>query len=232
MRERVLHEGAPPERVAVIPNWTDDEDIQPLPVEQCRLRRAWGLSGDDFVVGYSGNLGRAHEIETLLAAARLLRDRTDIRFLFIGSGHYSEGLGKAAEAEGLTAFLFKPYQPKERLSQALAVANVHWVSLRPEMEGLVLPSKVYGIAAAARPMITVTDLDSELASLVRSHGCGVAIAPGDGEGLARAITTLAADRSACARMGDQARAMMTARFTRAASLGRWEELLTALAHRP
>jgi colanic acid biosynthesis glycosyl transferase WcaI len=231
MKDRVLRQGAPEERVAVIPNWSDDEDIQVLPLAPSSLRQAWGLAADDFVVGYSGNLGQAHEVETVLEAARLLRNRPEIKFLFVGGGHHSDRLGRAVAEEGLGGFLFMPYQPKERLSEALAVANVHWLSLRPEFEGLVLPSKFYGIAAAGRPVITVTDLQGELAELVRMHRCGIAIAPGDGAGLASAISELAADTAACEAMGREARAMLTAHFTRAGSFSKWDELLKAVAAR-
>jgi colanic acid biosynthesis glycosyl transferase WcaI len=219
--------GAP----AVIHNWTDDEAITPLPFGHSPLRAAWGIAPGDFVVGYSGNLGRAHEVETVLAAARTLRERPDVKFLFIGGGHHSGPLGTRVAAEGLTNVLFQPYQPRDKLAQSLAAPDVHWVSLRPALEGLIVPSKFYGAAAAGRPVIAVTDADGELARLVRAHGCGVVIEPGDGAGMARAITQLAADRQACARMGGQARAMIEARFSRALALQVWAALLDDVAGR-
>ena len=89
MAQRVRSRGVPGDRVHVIPNWSDDEQLCPVPHEENPLRREWGLQ-ENFVAGYSGNLGRAHEFETVLAAAELLRDHPRIMFLFVGGGHHFE----------------------------------------------------------------------------------------------------------------------------------------------
>jgi glycosyltransferase involved in cell wall biosynthesis len=229
MAARIAGEGVSPERTAVIPNWSDDAAITPQPLDGAGLRAAWGLAQGDFVVGYSGNLGQAHEVETLFGAAEQLRDEGRIKFLFVGGGRYSDGLRRRALEAGLTSFVFQPYQPRERLAQSLAVPDIHWLSLRPEMEGLIVPSKYYGIAAAGRGAIVVASPDGELGALVRSEGGGVAVAPGDVEGLARAIRSLEADRPACVAMGRRARENLDARFTKASSLERWEKLLVKVA---
>lgn len=231
MAERLRAEGVAERRIAVLPNWSDDVAIQPVPRAEAVLRGEWGIR-DRFVVGYSGNLGRAHEADTLVGAARLLVGRDDIVFLMIGSGYASSQLAERAKAEGLEArFLFKPYQPRELLNQSLAVADVHWLSLRPEFEGLIVPSKFYGIASAGRPVIAVTDLDGEIGRLVRAEGCGVAVAPGDAEGLAAAISAMAADAEGTAAMGGKARALIDREFTGAAIIARWDRLFGALAGR-
>ena len=229
MAARLAGQGVAPERIAVIPNWSDDVAITPQALDGAGLREAWGLAKSDFVVGYSGNLGQAHEVETLFGAAERLRDEPRIRFLFVGGGRHSEGLKQRACEAGLTSFVFQPYQPRERLAQSLAVADVHWLSLRPEMEGLIVPSKYYGIAAAGRGAIVVASPEGELGALVRTMGGGLAVAPGDVEGLAAAIRSLEADRGACAAMGRQARETLDARFTKASSLERWEKLLARVA---
>lgn len=215
-------------QVAVIPNWTDDEAVTPVALPDRALRTEWGFAAEDFVVAYSGNLGRAHEAETLLGAARLLRDRPRIRFLFVGGGYHSQALVSRAAAEGLTSFSFRPYQPRERLAQSLAAADAHWLSLLPAFEGLVLPSKIYGIAAAGRAIIAVTAPEGELARLVERANCGVAVACGDAQGLADAIQALAADRTRCAAMGVRARTMLDAGFSRRASMEKWKALLAGL----
>jgi glycosyltransferase involved in cell wall biosynthesis len=97
------------------------------------------------------------------------------------------------------------------------------------MEGLIVPSKYYGIAAAGRGAIVVASPEGELGSLVTREGGGVAVAPGDVEGLTEAIRALEADRPACAAMGKRARQTLEARFTKAASLERWERLLARVA---
>ena len=229
MAERIAAEGVPAERIAVMPNWSDEAAIRPIARAAVALRDEWGL-GDAFVVGYSGNLGRAHEFETLLGAARLLAHRDDIVFLMIGGGHESARLAARVADEGLAdRFRFRPYQPRERLSESLGAADVHWLSLRPEMEGLIVPSKFYGIAAAGRPVIAITDLDGEIARIVRREDCGMAIAPGDAPGLAAAIEDLAGDPARVAAMGGAARAVIEREFGRVDAFERWDRLFSGLA---
>jgi glycosyltransferase involved in cell wall biosynthesis len=227
MADRVAELGVPRERIEIIPNWCDDAAIQPVPRCENRLRSEWGLDGK-FVVGYSGNLGRAHEIGTILGAAEILRDRRDITFLFIGGGHLRDKLKCAVASRGLQSFAFKPYQPPEQLAHSLSVADVHWVSLRPELEGLILPSKVYGIAAAGRPIVVVASPDGELAKVVRHHDAGLAVRAGDSAGFAAAIVRLADDPAARERMGRNARTMVEGTFSRAVALRRWTDLIVRL----
>ena len=225
MRRRLLALGVDEGRVRVVHNWSDDERIRPLSQESNPLRGEWGLGGK-FVVGYSGNLGRAHEYETLLAAAEALRDERDLVFLFIGGGASMEGLRAEARARGIGNLLFRPYQPDERLPESLAVPDVHLVVLRPEMEGLIVPSKFYGIAAAGRPTIFVGSRDGEIAGLLASGEAGIAVAQGDGTGLAGAILGLRDDPELRERMGRNARRLCEERFSRRAALERWEEVLS------
>ncbi len=226
MAARLEAAGAP--RVRIAPNWTDETAITPLAAEHNRLRQAWGLDGR-FVVAYSGNLGRAHEYDTMLGAARLLADEPAIRFLVIGDGHQARALRAAAEAAGLKNIDFQPYQPAERLPEALCAGDVHWISLRPELEGLIVPSKIYGVLAAGRPIIAVTAAEGETARLVQVHGCGLHVEPGDGPGFAAAVRRLALDRALAEGMGTAARAAATGPFSRASALARWREILAEVA---
>jgi hypothetical protein len=100
----------------------------------------------------------------------------------------------------------RPYQPKERLGDTLALADVHLVSLKPKMEGLLVPSKFYSIAAARRPTIFIGGRDGEIARLLEENACGFTVAPGDGEALMQRILELAGDRSVCATLGVRTRA--------------------------
>jgi colanic acid biosynthesis glycosyl transferase WcaI len=228
MAERLIAEGMPRAQVAVMPNWSDEQAIRPVARADLKLRDEWDLAGR-FVIGYSGNLGRAHEPDTVLGAAHLLRDRDDIVFLMIGGGHESARLAERVAAQGLSArFQFRPYQPRERLSESLGTADIHWLSLRPELEGLIVPSKFYGIAAAGRPVIAVTDKDGEIARLVARDDCGVTVAPGDAVGLAAVIVALAGDPARVAAMGAAARTMLERDYGRADAFERWDRLFAGI----
>ena len=229
MRRRLLELGVDQDRVRVVHNWCDDARIRPLPPASSPLRRQWGLDCK-LVVGYSGNLGRAHEYRTLLSAADRLRERHDIAFLFIGGGAAMNGLREQAQARGLGNLLFRPYQPAERLAESLAVPDVHLVVLRPEMEGLIVPSKFYGIAAAGRPTLFVGSLEGEIAGLLSAADAGVAVAQGDGAGLAAAILRLCDDAALRERMGRNARRLCEERFSRRGAFEHWEQILATAAN--
>ena len=213
--------GAPAETLAEIHNWGDDAVLAQTPGVS-PLRSAWGLAPDRLVVAYSGNLGRAHDLETILGAARMLAtENAAVDFLFIGAG----ALGDRLDAAGLPNLHRRPYQAREDLPQSLGVGDIHWMSLRPELEGMIVPSKFYGAAASARPILFVGAPDGELARLIREHDCGWAFAPDDVLEIAALLRKLADDRGALESAGANARRMIEARFTRARSAERWDTLL-------
>jgi glycosyltransferase involved in cell wall biosynthesis len=225
MAERLRSFGVASDHVHVIPNWSDDEALCPVRPEDNSLRREWGLE-HKFVVGYSGNLGRAHEIDTVLSAAALLRDNPHIAFLFIGGGNQFDRLGRLANERGLgQLFRFIAYQPQELLKLSLSVPDVHLISLRPELEGLIVPSKFYGIAAVGRPIISITTSDGEIARLVRQHECGLVVEPGNGPALAESLIMLCKDPIRVTEIGNRARSMLDRHFTCRHAFGRWEKLL-------
>jgi colanic acid biosynthesis glycosyl transferase WcaI len=225
MAQRIIACGVPQSQIRVIPNWGDDDVISPVTPEANPLRQQWGLH-DKFVVGYSGNLGRAHEFDTLLGAAAQLKVDRNIVFLFIGDGFHLAKLARSVSERGLTeTFMFQPYQDRSLLKLSLSVPDIHWISLRPEVEGLIVPSKIYGVLAAGRPVISITSEDGEIATLVDQYQCGIVIKPGDSKGLADALVSLARDRGRCARLGQLGRAALDAHFTRQHGFDHWTKLL-------
>jgi glycosyltransferase involved in cell wall biosynthesis len=238
MAARVCGRGISPEPVRVIANWADGKAIEPVERERNALRVAWGLT-DAFVVGYSGNLGRAHEIETLLEAMRIVEDRAGsattsaaatalsrgVRWLFIGNGALFEPLKAEVVRRGLTSVHFKPYQPRALLAQSLSTADIHLISLRPELEGLIVPSKFYGICAAGRPTLFIGDGDGEVARLILRYQCGRTVFVGDGAALAQTILEVAADPATCRSLGQRARQAFDAEFDKSIPMARWDELL-------
>ena len=228
MARKVESLGAPAARVHVIPNWCNDEVIRPVAQSENPLRQSWGLVGQ-FVLGYSGNLGRAHEFQTVLAAAERLRDEPHFIFMMIGGGKRFEELARAVKRRGLaSSFRFIPYQEQKMLSDSLAVADAHWLSLNPKLEGLIVPSKFYGIAAVGKPIIVIGDKYGEIARLVQQHGCGIVVAPGDAEALADALRLLSSAPETISEMGHRARLMLDGHFTRQQALQRWSGLLDRL----
>jgi colanic acid biosynthesis glycosyl transferase WcaI len=224
MRARLLARGIDATRVSVIPNWADAQTLVPMSVEQSSTRARLGLA-DKFVIGYSGNFGRAHEFQTLLAAAKLLGGDTRFVFLMTGGGARTGQLREEVSRAGLTSFVFQGYQPADLLSDSLAAADLHLVSLLPSMEGLVLPSKVYGILAAGRPVVFIGDTEGDVATLVREHACGISVAVGEGSALASVLRSLQAHPLQVQAMAANARCIAVARYTSEHAAASWLRIL-------
>lgn len=176
----------------------------------------------DFTVGYSGNLGRAHDFDTILGAMKRLGG---VNFVFTGGGAQLAEVRRAAPANAE----FRPYVARERLSESLSSVDAHLVSLKPALEGLIVPSKFYGILAVARPVLFIGARDGELARLIEAYRCGIVIEPGDVEGLVRTIETLARDRDAAAQMGQRGLELYMQRFAPHHAFAAWERLLGEIA---
>jgi glycosyltransferase involved in cell wall biosynthesis len=216
----------------VIPNWAPGgEALAPVPPDQNELRHDWGVA-DRFVVAYSGNLGRVHILEPVLAAAALLRDERDLMFLFIGDGPLRPALEASARALQLGNVRFLPPQPRSRLSESLSVGDVHLVTLRSGCERCVYPSKLYGILAVARPVVFVGSPQCTLAQSIRQRGAGLVIPPDDPAALAAALRELQADPDRCLAMAQAAARWSHETGGLAAALPAWEKLLETSQTRP
>jgi glycosyltransferase involved in cell wall biosynthesis len=228
MADRVLAKQVRPTRIATIPVWSRKEEITPLPRAGHPLRASLGL-GDAFVAMYSGNLGLAHSFEEFLEAARRLRDRRDIVFLFVGGGPRLAEVRRAQEAEPLPNLRILDYVPRADLGASLSLADVHLISLRPEMTGIVVPSKLYGAMAAARPVLFVGPDHCEAADTIRRAGCGLTVRPGDASGLVEALEQLAANPAMARGMGVLGRRVFESDFERETCCAAWCGLIEAVA---
>jgi colanic acid biosynthesis glycosyl transferase WcaI len=184
MLERLRGRGLDARKIEVIPNWSQTGIAKAEDVAAMRRRLGWDQY---FVVLYSGNLGLAHDFETFLEAAKRLDD--GVRMVFAGEGPRLAELKRMAS--GLPWVHFLSAQPKQDLAAFLGAADVHLVSVRAGLDGLVVPSKAYGILAAGRPIIYVGSTKSEIGMLLGEWGVGSVLANGDGAALAVKLRELA-----------------------------------------
>jgi colanic acid biosynthesis glycosyl transferase WcaI len=224
MRDRLEAKGAPPERLRVIPNWVDTRAITPQPRDN-----EWAERHDlvgRFVVMHSGNVGHAQDLDSLVRAATFLRDRDDIRIVIAGFGaRHAEMLALAQRLEVHETVRFLPYQKRARLPLSLSSADVHVVGLAKGLAGYVVPSRLYGILSAGRPVIVAAEDTSETARLVREVGCGVLIPPGRPELLARTIREASTGAFDLAEMGRRGRAYVEEDADRLVAMERYRALV-------
>jgi colanic acid biosynthesis glycosyl transferase WcaI len=224
MATKLTEEGIRSDAIRVIHNWSDGRAIQPVDREKNDLRREWNLL-EKFVVGYSGNIGRAHEFDTILSAAEKLKNAANIVFLFIGGGAQRDTIEEEARRRGLANIMFKPYQPREQLTLSLTVPDIHLISLSPALEGLIVPSKFYGVAAAGRPTLFIGSKNGEIPRILRKAQCGFSIEIGQAEEASRIILELADHQETCLLLGMRARALFDHRFDMRYAMQAWEAVI-------
>ena len=229
MRERLIAKGAPPERVIVIPNWVDTASITPQP-KQNEWSREAGLDGR-FVVMHSGNVGHAQNLDKLIVATTHLRDLDELSVPIIGFGARSRELEQLTKELGADRVRFLEYQPRERLSESLSAADVHYVGLAPGLSGYVVPSRLYGILSAGRPVIVAADEDSETAGLVSEVGCGVVVPADRPDLVAEAIRDAHDGRLDLEAMGAAGREYVVRNADRLLALSRYREVVRGLLAR-
>lgn len=224
MKQLLVESGISPERIAIVPNWTDPARVYPVPQDQNAFRIRNGL-GEKFVVMYSGNLGLTQRLEDVLQAAKLLADEPRIHFAFVGKGSQEMPLKKLAEEVGLRNLSFFDYQPQSELAHSLSSADLHLVPLTAGLAKCLMPSKLYGILAAGRPCLTNAPPETELHQLVNQHRIGFTVPPGSVADLATQIRKAATDIPALKAMGHRARQLAETEFTRDLSIQKFRIVL-------
>jgi putative colanic acid biosynthesis glycosyltransferase WcaI len=226
MRERLEAKGAPHERIRVIPNWVDTDAIHPSPRANDWSREQ--ALEDRFVVMHSGNVGHAQNLDSLVRSATFLRDLDDVVIAIIGYGARQTELARLARILDVGSVRFLPYQPRELLSLSLSAADVHVVGLARGLSGYVVPSRLYGILAAGRPVIVAAESSSETAKLVERVGCGIVVPPGKPLVLAAAIRAARDGAFDLAEMGARGRDYVVGDADRTVAYSRYRDLLREL----
>lgn len=212
-------------KVRVIPNFVDTDWIRPGPRDN-DYRRELGLVGKT-VVMYAGNVGMSQSLELVVSAAAALVHEPDLVFVINGGGAARPGLEQASR--GLGNVVFADLQPRERLPEVLAAADLHVVPLKRGLARSSVPSKTYSILAAGRPLLASVDAGTEVARVVERAGAGVAVPPDDAESFTKAVAALVAAPIELARMGESGRRFVETWASPAAVAAAYESLFAELA---
>ncbi|MFL2986095.1 MAG: glycosyltransferase family 4 protein [Candidatus Poriferisodalaceae bacterium] len=188
-------------KLRVIPNFVDTERIYPGDRNNS-YRHELGVT-DETIVMYAGNVGFSQPLELVLEAARHLADRDDIIFVINGNGsrraHFEQ------EAEELPNVTFMDYQPRQRLNEVLAAGDIHLVPLQKGLSSISVPSKLYSILAAGRPVLASVDPGTEIDLVVSRSGAGRSVPAGDSQEFLTALVALVDDPHGRVSAGLEAR---------------------------
>jgi len=220
MCERLRQKGVDDGRILLLPNWVDAEAIFPM-AEANPLRAELGIAEDKTVALYAGNMAAKQGLETLIDAARALRQRDDIVFVLAGAGPSRTVLEE--RASDLANVRFLPLQPLEKLNQLLNLADVHLLPQRSGAADLVMPSKLSGMFASGRAVVAGANPGTELEAVVAPRG--ILVPPEDASAFAGAVQGLADDAGLRARLGAAGRAFVEAMWSRQAVVADFDALL-------
>lgn len=224
-KRTLIEKGVPERQIAVIPVWLDPDGIRPLDRENS-WRQEQGISEKKFVVLYAGTIGVVSGASMVADAAALLQDRPEILFLFVGEGEERPNVESRAKELGLLNMRFLPFQPRERLAEMQATADVGIVTLSPGRGRTSVPSKVLGYMAAGRPVIASVDANSDTATEIESGACGIVVPPGDSQALAKSIAELADNSKMATNFGKMSRRRFESHYSSGSVLQRLEKILS------
>jgi glycosyltransferase involved in cell wall biosynthesis len=209
MADRLRHRGTIDDKLVIIPPWPHEQAIDSIPHSENPFRARHNLAGK-FVIMYSGNHSPSNPLKTLLEAAVKLKNDPTIKFLFVGGGIGKKEVEQYIADHQLNNVLSLPYQPLSDLRYSLSAADIHVVSLGPEMVGIIHPCKVYGAMAVACPVLYFGPNPSHISDLLQLHGFGETVEHGQVDAAVAIIQKLKATRpETLASMGQTARTVLT-----------------------
>jgi len=231
MTRRLTEKGVAAERIQEICNWaTGDPSV--VRGSANKMVSQWNLIGR-FVVLYAGNLGMAHDAETIVRAVGIASSKVaQLRLIFVGEGGRTDATKRLVDELGLCEFvMFKPSVPMELLPHALGAADLALVTLLPGFEGLVVPSKVFGHMARGIPTMYIGPRNGDIAVLLAKSSGGIALENGDVAAAAACLVELAGDRSALERMGASAARYYNEHLSRELGLAAYRKLVESVISR-
>ena len=224
-RERVIASGAEPDRTFIVPDWVDADFVRPGN-KRNEFSERHGIA-DKFVVSFTGVMGFSQDLDTVLAAARLLAENPNICFILVGDGVEKPRLQAEAERQNLKNVIFFPMMPREEVPIVLSSSDACLATLPVSVKTPPVPSKIIWAMSAGRPIITCLPLDGDAPDLIRAADCGICLPPEDPQALADAVARLHADTEACRRLGENGRKYVLENLSLKRSVRKYIDLFEA-----
>lgn len=224
MRDEIIRHGIRPDKITVIHNWADSEELYPVKKEDNPLIKELGIERK-FIISYSGNFGIVHDFNPVKQAIMDLKDYKDIVFLFIGNGTEKRGLQHFVEYNKVKNVLFIKFQPREKILYSLNACDVSLVSMKKGMEGKLVPSKLYGILSVGKPVIGICYRKSEVADIITENRCGMIV---EDNNLSGRILDLYNNKDKREEMGRNSRTAFMKRYDRHIAADKYYNEVTSL----
>lgn len=235
-------------RTLMINNWINEKEIYPLSSDHPRVegfRKRYGLDGK-FVIMYSGNIGLYYDLTNIIKVIEKFRkginsegvyedgpvtaDGREVVFAFVGNGSVKDVLEHYSKDHHMENVVFIPYQDKKNLIYSLNAGDVHWCVNSKGIKGVSVPSKVYGIMAAGKPVLGVLEEGSEARIIIEECNCGKCCSPGDYSGIEAEIRWFiqSADRNEVVQMGLNGHQYLMTKLTKDASIKKYKDAILNL----
>lgn len=225
-KKNILEKGVPEEKIEVVYNWIDVEQIKRLERSDNPIFDELGLDRNKFYITYAGNLGFSQNIRVLLEAAMLLKENKDINFVIIGNGADEDNCRKYIEENALDNVRMFPMQPIEKVEQVYNLGDASLVSCKGGTGGIGMPSKLCSIMSAGRAVLASFDKGTEIERIITENETGIFTEADDSQKLADAILRLYNDPEFCIRCGENARRYTVENLSSEKSTSRIIQILT------
>lgn len=225
MADNIRSKTANKEKIHIVRNWIDTEKTVPIKRNENKLFDELKLSRDKFYVTYAGNIGIMQGIETIIDAAELLNDQSEIQFVIFGNGSKETNIRKRVVEKKLNNIRIFPLQPLDRVSEVYSLGNISIIPCKPGAGGSGMPSKTWSIMAAGTAIIASFDLGGEMEKIIKESNCGVCVPAGDSVELAKTINGLYIDQEKTRKMGSNARIYATEKASKNKAVNQYIELI-------
>ena len=213
-----------------INNWINEKEIYPLEQNHPRIvefKEKYNLQ-DKFIIMYSGNIGLYYDLENIIKVIGEFKDREDVVFAFVGDGTVKDKVEAYVKENNLSNVTFIPYQDKSDLIYSLNAADIHWVVNAKGIKGVSVPSKLYGVMAAGKPVLGVLDEGSEARLIVEDCNCGVCIEPGNYKEISNNIEYILNNKEEIRALGLNGRQYLETNLTKEVSINKYKENILAI----
>ena len=223
--EKAICEKIP--RFAYINNWINEKEIVPLGSDDKRVvefKEKYGLQGK-FVIMYSGNIGLYYDLVNIMKIIHKFENDQDVVFAFVGAGSVLDELKTYQKTHELKNVVFIPYQDKADLVYSLNAGDVHFVVNAKGIKGVSVPSKLYGVMSAGKPVLGILEENSEARLIIEDSECGISVNPGDYEAIETLIHQFInlKNNEELREMGDKGRRYLVKNLTKDVSIEKYHD---------